>query len=163
MSRDIGRAHALLQPIIPRFLQACADELGVEILITCVDRTPQEQAELYAIGRSQVELDMYEIKATARPGLRRVTNAKPGESMHNFMVGKLAASLAFDCVPLRAGKPVWGTGGDGIDDDPSDDLTDDLELWQRVGAIGERLGLQWAGRWTGRLREYAHFQIPKPA
>jgi peptidoglycan L-alanyl-D-glutamate endopeptidase CwlK len=162
MSRDISRAHPDLQPLIPRFLEACHQELGVEVLITCVDRSWKEQADLYALGRSQSELDMLGIKAVANPSARRVTNAKPGDSFHNFMLGDLPASLAFDCVPLRNGKPVWGTGGDGIDDNPADDLTDDLELWQRVGAIGERLGLQWAGRWVGRLREFAHFQIAKP-
>jgi len=52
---------------------------------------------------------------------------------------------------------IWGTGGNGIDDDPSDDDTDDLELWQRVGECGELVGLEWAGRWTS-FREYPHFQ-----
>lgn len=62
-----------------------------------------------------------------------------------------------DVVPLRFGKPVWGTKGDGIDKNPSDDDKDDLELWQRVGAIGESVGLEWAGRWK-RFPEYPHFQ-----
>ena len=51
------------------------------------------------------------------------------------------------------------TSGDGIDDDPSDDERDDLELWQRVGAIGEANGLQWAGRWPKAKREFPHFQF----
>jgi peptidoglycan L-alanyl-D-glutamate endopeptidase CwlK len=159
VSRDISRAHPRLQPLIPAFIEAVYAETGCDVLITCVDRSRQEQADLYALGRDQATLDMLGIKASAKPLARRVTNAPPGASRHNFMLGDLAASLAFDCVPLRAGKPVWGTGGDGMDDDPSDDLTDDLELWQRLGAIGERLGLQWAGRWRGSMREMAHFQI----
>ena len=68
------------------------------------------------------------------------------------------ASKAFDVVPLRNGKPVWGTSGDGIDDNPADDNTDDLELWQRIGQIGESLGLEWAGRWK-TMREFPHFQL----
>lgn len=67
-----------------------------------------------------------------------VTNARGGQSYHNFR-------CALDVVPMRAGKPVWDTRG-----------TDGL-LWQRVGAIGESCGLDWAGRWE-RFREYAHFQ-----
>lgn len=67
-----------------------------------------------------------------------VTNARGGQSYHNFR-------CALDVVPMRAGKPVWNTRG-----------TDAL-LWQRVGEIGERCGLDWAGRWE-RFREYAHFQ-----
>ena len=87
--------------------------------------------------------------------------AKPGQSRHNFMANGRPASLAFDVVPLRLGKPVWGTAGNGIDDDPTDDDKDDLELWQRVGAIGESCGLDWAGRWK-RFREFPHFEIAVP-
>ena len=67
-----------------------------------------------------------------------VTNTKPGQSWHNWRV-------AFDVVPLRHGKPVWSTTGD------------DLQLWLKIGAIGESVGLEWAGRWK-KFREYAHFQ-----
>lgn len=161
MSRDVAFAHFALRPLIGKFVQRC-DDAGIEVLITCVHRSMQEQADLYALGRSQGELDAYGIKAVARPLVRRVTNAKPGESRHNFMLGDVPASLAFDCVPLRHGKPVWGTGGAGMNDDPRDDDVNDLELWQRVAAIGEGLGLQWAGRWLGHLREMAHFQIDAP-
>ena len=159
MSRDIDRAHPRLQPLIPAFIEAVYAETGCDVLITCVDRSAREQANLYALGRDQATLDAYGISAIAKPLARRVTNAKPGESRHNYMIGELAASLAFDFVPIRNGKLVWGTSGDGLDEDPDDDRHDDLELWQRCGAIGERLGMQWAGRWTGSLREYAHLQI----
>ena len=68
-----------------------------------------------------------------------VTNARGGQSFHNWRV-------AFDIVPLRNGKPVWSTSGE------------DGKLWQRVGAIGEAQGLEWAGRWKS-FREMAHFQF----
>jgi hypothetical protein len=63
---------------------------------------------------------------------------------------------------LRHGKLVWGTGGNGIDNDPTDDDTDDLELWQRAGAIGKGIGLEWAGDWPKGKREFPHFQLPAP-
>jgi len=117
---------------------------GVTILLTCTYRSGEEQDALYAQGRTH-------------PG-RVVTNARAGESLHNRTDphGGPAAE-AFDVVPLRHGKPVWGTSGDGIDDDDSDDHTDDLEVWQRVGAHGEAAGLEWAGRWK-RMKEFPHFQ-----
>lgn len=65
-----------------------------------------------------------------------VTNAKGGQSYHNWR-------CAFDVVPLRNGKPVWDSS------DP---------VWRQIGELGESLGLEWAGRWTGRLKETAHFQ-----
>lgn len=68
-----------------------------------------------------------------------VTWAKPGESLHE-------TGQALDVVPLRDGKCVWGTkGADG-------------ELWHAIGAIGELAGLEWAGRWPARIREFPHFQ-----
>lgn len=110
---------------------------GIDLLVTCTHRDAEAQDALYAQGRTA-------------PG-RIVTNARGGDSFHQWRV-------ALDVAPLRHGKPVWGTAGNGIDDDPSDDDTDDLELWQRVAAIGERCGLEWAGRWK-RLREFPHFQF----
>ena len=65
-----------------------------------------------------------------------VTNARGGQSMHNWR-------CAVDVVPLRNGKPVWDTK------DP---------VWPKVGALGEEAGLEWSGRWTGKMREMAHFQ-----
>ncbi len=111
--------------------------IGIDLLITSTYRDLEAQAALYAQGRTA-------------PG-KIVTNARAGQSFHNFRV-------AFDVVPLRAGKPVWGTTGNGIDNDPTDDDRDDLELWQRIGAIGELYRLEWAGRWT-RFREFPHFQF----
>lgn len=129
----------LLPPVLTKALQfqgACT-AAGLDILITSTFRDYESQAALYAQGRTA-------------PG-RIVTNAKPGQSFHNHRV-------AFDIVPLRNGKPVWGTAGNGIDNDPTDDDRDDLELWQRIGEIGRKVGLEWAGDWK-RFREFPHFQF----
>jgi peptidoglycan LD-endopeptidase CwlK len=32
-------------------------------------------------------------------------------------------------------------------------------VWQRLGALGESLGLVWGGRWT-TLRDMGHFELP---
>lgn len=151
-SREIRHLAPELQVLYNRFHDRCRRDTwmlrnGITILLTCTYRSDEEQNRLYAQGRSS-------------PG-RVVTNAKAGQSQHNATTPQgQPAARAFDIVPLRRGKPVWGTSGDGIDDDPSDDHTDDLEVWQRVGAHGEAVGLEWAGRWT-RFREYPHFQLPK--
>lgn len=131
--------HAAVQ-----FEMKC-ESAGIDVLITCTWRSPKEQDELYAIGRT-------------KPG-RKVTNARAGESLHNRIhPNGDPASQAFDFVPLRNGKAVWSTFGNGIDEDPSDDDKDDLELWQRCGEIAESCGLEWAGRWKN-FREYPHCQI----
>ena len=64
-----------------------------------------------------------------------VTNAKAGQSFHNWRV-------AFDFCPIVNGKAIWN--------DPS--------LFERCGEIGESLGLAWAGRWDGKMKEMAHMQ-----
>jgi len=118
-----------------------------DVLLICTFRTFEEQAAEYAKGRT-------------KPG-RIVTWAGPGESNHNFMVDRKPASLAFDVCAMRNGKLIWGTGGNGIDNDPSDDDRDDLELWQRIGRLGKEAGLAWAGDWRPGKREFPHFEHPK--
>lgn len=116
----------LLPPVRARtqaFLDACA-AAGIDVIITSTYRDLESQSALYAQGRTA-------------PG-KRVTNARAGQSFHNFRV-------AFDMVPMRAGKPVWSTAGA------------DAALWERLGEIGESVGLEWAGRWK-TFREMAHFQ-----
>lgn len=97
---------------------------------------------IYCTLRSSVEqAKLYAIGRYA-PGVI-VTNARPGESLHNpDITGK---SWAFDAVPLLYGKAMFH----------DDDLID------RMGLIGESVGLEWAGRWRGRLLERVHFQMNK--
>ena len=144
-SRKIEDLHPHVQTLAKEFLaQAEADPWmilnAIDVLLTSTKRDFEAQEYLYAQGRS-------------RPG-PVVTWAHAGESMHNY-------GLAIDVVPTRAGKPVWGTAGNGIDEDPTDDQTDDLEVWQRLGEIGEAIGFEWAGRWPkgpkGK-REFPHLQ-----
>lgn len=123
MSRKIEDLHPTVQDKCRAHMAAC-EEAGITLIVTSTYRSPEEQAVLYAQGRTA-------------PG-KIVTKAKPGQSMHNHR-------LAYDVVPLRNGKPVWGTSGeDGV-------------LWQKVGALGVEQGLEWAGNWV-KFKESAHFQ-----
>lgn len=145
-SRKIEDLHPDLQPIAREFLRRC-NVAGLDVLITCTYRSNEEQNQLYAQGRT-------------KPG-RIVTRAKAGQSAHNNTIQGRPASRAFDVVPLRNGKLIWGTSGNGLDNDPADDLTDDLELWQRIGQIGMELGLNWYGRPGAKFREMPHFELNK--
>jgi peptidoglycan L-alanyl-D-glutamate endopeptidase CwlK len=106
------------------WLDDCAAN-KLDVLITCTYRSPEEQDELFKIGRT-------------KPG-RIVTNARGWESWHQYR-------RAIDFVPVRAGKPVWGT------------LGDDWALWEAIGQLAEARGFEWAARWR-EMREYAHIQI----
>ncbi len=67
------------------WVDACAAR-GVDVLVYCTLRTWQEQAALWAQGRTL-------------PGAV-VTNAQPWHSWHQY-------GRAVDAVPLGAGKPLW--------------------------------------------------------
>jgi peptidoglycan L-alanyl-D-glutamate endopeptidase CwlK len=101
------------------FIEA-AKSKGIDLLVTSTYRDNDSQAALFAQGRTL-------------PG-KVVTNARPGESFHNWR-------CAVDVVPLVNGKAIW----------------DDNALWLKIGIIGESCGLQWAGRWT-TFKEMPHFQ-----
>jgi peptidoglycan L-alanyl-D-glutamate endopeptidase CwlK len=111
-----------LHPVLTqkaRALIAAARQEQIELLVTSTLRSIDEQARLYALGRIS-------------PG-GRATNAKPGQSWHHY-------GLAFDVVPLVAGKPVWSAA-----------------CWNRIGALGRSLGLVWGGDCRA-LRDRCHFE-----
>ena len=122
-SRNISDLHPQVAELCRMLIDAC-EANGIQIIVTSTYRDHDSQAELYAQGRT-------------KPG-KIVTNAKPGQSFHNWRV-------AFDVVPMRNGKPVWGTKGD------------DLALWKTIGELGKKIGLEWAGDWK-TFKEFAHFQ-----
>lgn len=97
---------------------------------------------IYCTLRSNEEQDVLYAMGRTKPG-RIVTNARAGESAHNPDFNNKAA--AYDCCPLVHGKPMWDAKH---------------PTWQIVGKAGEEAGLTWSGRWTGKLRETAHFQNP---
>lgn len=122
-SRNLDELHPYVKQLALNLIDRCKRE-GVELVVTSTYRDNESQNALYAQGRS-------------KPG-SIVTNAKGGQSFHNWRV-------AFDIVPLRNGKPIWGTAGvDG-------------QIWQAIGAIGVEEGLEWAGNWK-KFKEYPHFQ-----
>lgn len=118
--RDINLLHPALKPLALALVAKCKAQ-GIDILITETWRTKAEQDGLYAKGRTA-------------PG-SIVTNAKYPWSLHCW-------GVAFDFVPLKAGKPDYGT----------------ISTFERVGAIGESLGLEWGGRWQSFV-DRPHFQL----
>ena len=124
MSRNLDDLKPVVAAKVRAWLDACT-AAGIDVLITCTLRDNAEQARLYAQGRTA-------------PG-PKVTNAKPGQSMHNY-------GAAADFVPIRNGKPVWGTSGA------------DGKLWEQIGELAEAHGLEWAGRWV-KFKEMAHVQF----
>lgn len=127
-SRDPRHLHPMLYDKYLAFMQKC-DEAGIDVIVTCTYRSPEEQDELYAQGRT-------------KPG-SKVTNAKAGQSKHNFELHGGPASKAFDVAIKANGKITWDTKH---------------PHWKEIGVIGQRLGLTWGGAWT-KFKDYPHFEI----
>ena len=94
-----------------------------EVLLTCTFRSRVDQASSYAQGRTA-------------PG-KIVTNAKPGQSLHNYY-----PSLAFDLAFKRGKELIW-----------------DPPFFQKFAEIAKPLGLEWGGDWKS-FKDYPHFQPP---
>ena len=129
-ARDPGGLLPHVRSKYVAWLAAC-EVRGVVVLGYCFRRTPEEQAALYAQGRTA-------------PGAI-VTKAKPWKSAHQY-------GRAWDAVPLLHGKPDWSYS------DLDRDETPDEPWWRVMVEEADRLGIEWAGRWTG-FREYVHWQI----
>jgi peptidoglycan L-alanyl-D-glutamate endopeptidase CwlK len=117
--------HPGLVSRVRAMLDACAQS-GLAVMVVEGLRTWEEQDALYAKGRTVSPI-----------GRRyRVTNAKGGQSFHNF-------GLAFDIVVLDAvRKGGWDDGHPG---------------WAAAGRVGRQLGLEWGGDWAGFV-DRPHFQ-----
>lgn len=97
---------------------------------------------IYCTLRSNEEQDSLYAIGRTKPG-KIVTNARAGQSAHN--PDDEGESSAYDCCPMINGKPMWESSN---------------PAWAIVGRCGEEAGLIWSGRWTGKLKEVAHFQDP---
>lgn len=122
------RQIATLLPTVKPFARALffkALEHGIQINVLSGFRSFEEQDALYAQGRGGVR------------GEQIVTNARGGQSIHNF-------GIAFDIGVFE--------GSRYLRDSPK---------YKAVGVLGEDLGLEWGGNWTS-LVDQSHFQM-RPA
>lgn len=120
MTQKVEELAPEVRELCVKLLQACA-LAGHPIIIVESYRSNEQQENLYAKGRT-------------RPG-SKVTNARAGDSFHNYR-------LAFDVCFLKTdGRLSW--------EGP----------WESVGKLGEDLGLEWGGRWH-KLVDKPHFQLP---
>jgi peptidoglycan L-alanyl-D-glutamate endopeptidase CwlK len=131
-SRKISDLAADIQPLALDLVHECK-LAGIEVLIYCTYRSPEEQAELWASGRT-------------KPGPIK-THAQPGQSKHNLSINGKPAARAFDAAPVVCGKIAWDTSGeDGL-------------KWVKMGSIAMALGLRWGGAWKGAKQDYPHFEM----
>ena len=117
-AQKIAKLHPKMRANALRFIGA-AKAKGINIFVTSSLRTFAEQTKLYNQGR------------TAPGGI--VTNAKAGQSFHNY-------GLAIDVAVLKDGKIDWKTD------------------WDVLGKLGKQNGLEWGGDFKSFV-DRPHFQM----
>ena len=130
--RNISQLHPELKKKVVKLQKECL-KVGIKIKIGECLRTVAEQNALYAKGRNGV------------PG-PIVTKAKGTDyrSMHQWGV---AFDFFLDMDVDKDGKKS---------DDAFNNAT---KLFNKVGAIGKKIGLEWGGDWK-RIKDLPHFQLP---
>lgn len=133
----IGKAHPKVRGELLAIYNECNQVLQgpVSVRFVFTTRTFAEQDALYAQGRT-------------KPG-KIVTNAKAGQSIHNY-------GLAVDFALLV------DKDGNGTYDTVSWDMNQDLDAdnkkdWMEVVAIFKKYGWEWGGDWKS-FKDYPHFQ-----
>lgn len=102
-----------------------------KMVITEAYRSIEYQNQLYAQGRS-------------KPG-KIVTNAKGGQSMHNY-----GYAVDFALMTPDGKKYVWDTKIDTDKDGQAD--------WMEVVDEAKKCGFEWGGDWKS-FKDYPHFQM----
>ncbi|PIC73357.1 M15 family metallopeptidase [Sporosarcina sp. P17b] len=127
-----GMTHPRVHKLAEELIRRCWEE-DVFIVFTDGLRTMEDQAVIYGKGRSSY---VYKGKQYDNPKVKKVSNALPGSSFHNYQ-------LALDFVNCDGyGKNIdWVVGA----------------KWRRAAAIAKELGFTWGGDWAS-FRDYPHIQ-----
>nr|WP_042374996.1 M15 family metallopeptidase [Neobacillus jeddahensis] len=121
--------HPIVEERSSQLVQKSADK-GINVIITDGFRSSKDQDRLYQQGR------------TADGNI--VTNAKGGESYHNF-------GLAIDfAIKTPSGDVIWDMQYDGNNNGRPD--------WNEVVAIAKTLGFKWGGDWK-QFKDYPHLEM----
>lgn len=127
-ARTFVRLELVHPELAARWMKVQAEMLSVhgrQLQVAQGVRTYQEQRDLYAQGRT-------------KPG-RKITNARAGQSWHNF-------GLAVDSV-FEGADPYL------------ERLPDRGEfLWSEYGRLGVKHGLDWGGDWE-RFQDRPHLEL----
>ena len=103
---------------------------GIVIVITDGFRSVEDQNQLYEKGRTTNGVI--------------VTNAKGGESYHNY-------GLAIDfALKTPSGNVIWDRQYDGNKNGKTD--------WNEVVELAKGLGFEWGGDWA-QFKDYPHLQM----
>ena len=129
MSRSLDDLSGRMRPRVVELLARCCEARLIVIIVQTIRTDEEHQANLLE-GTSWID----------------VSNHLDGRAYRNTVPGSDAIDLAlFDLYQLHGpDKLQWDV------EDPA---------WQKLGRIGEKVGLQWGGRWR-TTPDCGHFEHP---
>lgn len=137
----VNQLHPKVKHEVIKGIELAEDKLGKKACIRVVQglRTFEEQDNYFALGRTIVNPDG---KTSKRPMGRTVTDAKAGQSYHNY-------GLAFDFAIM------YDKDGNGTFETLSWDILKDMDIdgerdWMEVVNIFLNLGWKWGGNFSSR-------------
>ncbi|MEC0282336.1 peptidoglycan-binding protein [Terribacillus saccharophilus] len=107
---------------------------GINVQISSGVRSMTEQAVIYGKGRSSY---VYKGKQYGNPDAAKVSNAKPGYSIHNF-----GLAVDYFLTNEEGTKAIWSVNSQ----------------WRRVATIAKSLGFAWGGDWSG-FKDNPHLEM----
>jgi peptidoglycan L-alanyl-D-glutamate endopeptidase CwlK len=122
-SERIKKLHPAIRQRAKDFIAEAARQ-GIKLRITRGLATWAEQQKLYDQGRTAASITKKEAI---------VTNARPGQSLHNY-------GLAIDVVEMKDGKALWNN-----------------PAWNKIGQLGKKFGFVWGGDFQS-LVDKPHFE-----
>ena len=138
----IAQLHPSVRAEVTQIIQACDQALTgrAKVRITQGLRTFKEQDDLFALGRTRINP---QGKTAKKPLGNRVTQAKGGQSVHNY-------GFAVDICLIIDGKTAsWDTAKDWDNDTVAD--------WYECVKIFAKFGWEWGGNWKN-FKDFPHFE-----
>ncbi|MFS0904116.1 D-alanyl-D-alanine carboxypeptidase family protein [Priestia aryabhattai] len=135
LNRSLKELEGVHPTVAEKALQVVnqAYEKGINIAVTSGFRSFEEQAKIYGQSRKSY---IYKGKQYGAPKEDHVTNAEPGESIHNY--GLAVDFTVFD----NDSKPIW-----------------EGPQYTQISVLGKSLGFSWGGDWKGKLKDKPHYEF----
>lgn len=141
-SRDLNKCTLELRNKWIRFKEAAAS-LGIQVMLTCTSRTPEEQEMLFAQGRKSLSTVNWLRSKCGYPPIIESDNKRVTWTLNSKHV------IAVDYVILRDGKVCWDVKADVNKDNISD--------YQQLAKVATDLGLK-AGAYFNKP-DYCHLEV----
>lgn len=125
--------HPVVKETILEVIKRAYKE-GIYVQVSMGHRTMEQQAALFGQGRSSY---VYKGKQYGNPSKPKVTNALPGQSMHNY-----GLAIDYFLVSVDGNTALWTVN----------------TKWRRVAQIAKSLGFAWGGDWKDFV-DYPHLDM----